>query len=242
MEITYNGKKYCFSAKSGVALAAKAAYGNNAISMSEEDVTVAEIQCMLAPKTKAVAAEFNKEILPLDSVLKQNGELAFITVKDARAKKIMLATAAFAWDMARFCFYKDAKHYEQRITDEAAVLAYFVSERIDIADLQALCADAEKIMARNSEIEPVLLSTEDAKQYYLKHGEWYLLDQLIAEDSDYPYKFWRTDDYLARREDYSVMCAPEFIKKIVLKEAKYYQKQDKLLLEINLDIVKNHSF
>lgn len=238
----YNGKKYCFSAKSGVALAAKAGYGNNAISMSEEGVTIAEIQCMLAPKTKAVAAEFNKEILPLDSVLKQNGELAFITAKDVHAKKIMLATAAFAWDMARFCFYKDAKRYEQRITAETVILTYFVPGRIDIADLRTLCAEAEKILARNSAIDPVILSAEAAKQYYQKHGEWYLLDQLIAEDSDYPYKFWRAEDYLARREDYSVMCSPEFIKKIILKEAKYYQKQDKLLLEINLDIVKNPSF
>lgn len=197
LKISYKNEEYFFSPSANINIDTAACYGNNNIHWQGEGESAIKIIASIDPITAdfVVAIKFNGIVHQRDYFITSDGELEAIMMQDSFGYQICLNTAAFFVDKIVFEIYPQYKRYQKILDEQSCTLAYFGEREFSCEDLRYLQTKAQHYLASDIYAEVKLLSEQDTIQYYQNRGEWYLAQQVMTKESDYPYKFVFCEEY-----------------------------------------------
>lgn len=237
LKILYKDKEYCILTHANVQLEMTAGYGNNNIHWQSGGVSAAEILAEIDPliADKLVAVKFNAKVYPKNYFVTTDGELEALTIEDQQGYQICLNTVAFVVDKIMFESYPRYKRYQKTFNEHSCTLAYFNDEELTADDIKYLQDKAQEALKSNISWEIKILSEQESVQYYQRCGEWYLIQQILAQESDYPYKFLFWGEY--GMQETMPICPECKIIGVVEIEQSHGFALDKKICILNLKIV-----
>ena len=218
-KILYQNREYEFQNNSNITMEYLGSYGNSGIHWQNDGEYAGKILAAIDPLLAkvAIAVKFNGVLRSLDYFISTDGILEAVTAYQAEGYQICLNTAAFFWDKTLFELYPHLSQYSKTINDDSAVISYFSPNLFSQEEISQISRKTLAYLKSGIIPEVRLMAAYDAIQYYDKIGQWYLAEQLQAEESDYPYKFRFLDNY-AEINTQLFLPQPSIIQKLLIEQ------------------------
>ena len=151
-------------------------FPDGAVKEFPQGVTTEDIAASISPslKRKALAGKFNGQLVDLKTPLHEDGSIQVLTDRDEEALEIMRHSTAHLMAQAIKRLYENVKFGVGPVIEDGFYYDMDLGEEtISPEDLPRIEQEMRRIIKENIPIERIVVTREEAKQYF-KHDEYKL--------------------------------------------------------------------
>ena len=182
-------KEYLLQKKDNVQLKNEGTYGNGSIDWGARGLYLYDIAQQVGIEC-AIAANVNHELCPMDTFIKQNCKVDFITLADNEGEKILMRTGEFLLAYgAKKVYGSELQKVGNYVDRQRIIYTEFVlseTKNISETELTAIRQNIEDILCSDKTIQRKILPYYAAMRKLKDVNEHYLMEQIDEQDDGGP--------------------------------------------------------